>query len=53
LIQDDLHYKKELVDYNEPNVTRIQLYRRLSELLENCQFSSNQKLKAFQKSSWR
>ena len=49
LIQNALQYKKEIVDYNAPNANWIKLHNRLSKLLQDCQFSTNQKLQAFQK----
>lgn len=49
LIQDALKLKKEIVDSQTQNPLRIQLQSRLTKLLEECQLSTNKKVRAFQK----
>ena len=49
LIHDAIQFKKEIDNYDAPSPTRIRLHSRLDKLLEDCELSKDEKLKAFQK----
>lgn len=49
LLQEAIEFKKEINDYNTVNKIRANLYFKLNKLLDEVEFSTNNKLKAFQK----